>query len=577
MFVLAGTPESAELVPQDAMPSMDEVELAESVAATSGSVARLAPAARRRSPATRSRATRRRARRRCASVRSCPRRRSTGSTAGWSLAMPLAPAQEVFATDGTRRPDHAARRGRAPTSTRCAGTWARPIDGVGIVGAPGDAAGVDAAFLVVQLFTSSVGAILVLAALVLVFHTMSMATAERRTEIGLARSLGSTRRQLLLGDAGRGRAARRRRHRRRAASPAALLAVVVVPLARVAYAGGAPVDLPTGVSFQAVPAAGRGRRRHRRRRDRRGRAGAVGGARRARRRPPSRRDLRVARPRSPDAPSRHRRGRRRARWSPGWRSWTAPSPAASRIPWPSLPGVARRLRRRWSSSRCSSRSSTRAAAGVLERLSPGTGRLAGDAIRANPRRTTINVMALLLPVAIVVTTTVAFDGSLERDRPARRRGRRRAAERRRRLVHRRSRQPRRLPTDGGRAPVRAGGGARRAGGPAVPERPPPAAGRQAGASSPPCPSPPPSAPASRTWCRSRGLATDPAAFDHALADGGIAASRFAARALDLDDRRRPLVGDAGRSEDVQGRRDLRRLRLRGDLLRRCRHLSRRVG
>jgi putative ABC transport system permease protein len=56
---------------------------------------------------------------------------------------------------------------------------------------------------------------------------------------------------------------------------------------------------------------------------------------------------------------------------------------------------------------------TRAAANLLGRVSPSTGRLAGDALRTNPRRTTINVMALLLPVTVMITTTVAFDGSLD--------------------------------------------------------------------------------------------------------------------------------------------------------------------
>lgn len=53
------------------------------------------------------------------------------------------------------------------------------------------------------------------------------------------------------------------------------------------------------------------------------------------------------------------------------------------------------------------------ATNLLGRLSPTTGRVAGYALRSNPRRTTINVMALLLPVTIMITTTVAFDGSLD--------------------------------------------------------------------------------------------------------------------------------------------------------------------
>jgi ABC-type antimicrobial peptide transport system permease subunit len=133
------------------------------------------------------------------------------------------------------------------------------IDGIGIVSSPGEATGASSDFLGIQLVTTMVGAIVVLAALVLVFHTMSMATAERRTEIALARTLGSTRRQLLvvtlteaglLGTAGTivGLLA------------GGALARLVVPLARVAYAGSAPVDLPTGVSFQVPCWAPRSRR-----------------------------------------------------------------------------------------------------------------------------------------------------------------------------------------------------------------------------------------------------------------------------------------------------------------------------
>jgi putative ABC transport system permease protein len=54
-----------------------------------------------------------------------------------------------------------------------------------------------------------------------------------------------------------------------------------------------------------------------------------------------------------------------------------------------------------------------AAARLLARRSATTGRLAGDALVSNPRRTTINVMALLIPMSVVITMTVAFDGSLD--------------------------------------------------------------------------------------------------------------------------------------------------------------------
>jgi putative ABC transport system permease protein len=54
----------------------------------------------------------------------------------------------------------------------------------------------------------------------------------------------------------------------------------------------------------------------------------------------------------------------------------------------------------------------RAAAAILGRLSITTGRLAGDALRANPRRTVINVMALLVPVCVVIMTALAFSSGL---------------------------------------------------------------------------------------------------------------------------------------------------------------------
>src|SRR5207248_5406621 len=43
-----------------------------------------------------------------------------------------------------------------------------------------------------------------------------------------------------------------------------------------------------------------------------------------------------------------------------------------------------------------------ASAAAFARISPITGRFAGDALRANPRRTTYTVTALLLPLATVV-------------------------------------------------------------------------------------------------------------------------------------------------------------------------------
>ncbi|HYD10033.1 MAG TPA: FtsX-like permease family protein, partial [Acidimicrobiales bacterium] len=247
-----------------------------------------------------------------------------------------------------------------------------------------------------------------LAALVLVFHTMSMATAERRTEIALARSLGSTRRELLLvtlaeagllGVAGTivGLAA------------GGVLARIVVPLARVAYGGGAPVDLPTDVSLQLLPAAAAALA---------GIAGALVGS-----LVPARAAARVA-PIDALRPA-------------ATYEWRDPSRPARRLATGLLgalllaAGIA--LMDRPVSGRMDDPTmaapavlvfggavlliptlvpfASRAAAMLLGRASSTIGRLAGDAVLANRRRTTINVMALLLPLTVVITVETAFDGS----------------------------------------------------------------------------------------------------------------------------------------------------------------------
>ena len=184
-----------------------------------------------------------------------------------------------------------------------------------------------------------------------------------------------------------------------------------MPLARFAYSGGAPVDLPTGVSLQVAPAvvaavAGVG--------------GAVLGA-----VLPARSAARAAPVDAlrPDATYEWRdpgRPRRRLAIAAIGASLVAVGvalldrPLSGRVndPLAALPAVlvfggALVLVPMLVPF------ATHAAANLLGRLSPTTGRLAGDAIRDNPRRTTINVMALLLPVAVMITTTVAFDGSLD--------------------------------------------------------------------------------------------------------------------------------------------------------------------
>jgi putative ABC transport system permease protein len=406
VFVLAGTPDIADVAPQDAMPSMDEIELAEQ----GGDIGISRRLARRLhadlGEALTIDASTGRTRLRVGAIASSPALDRING--GMVAAMPLAAAQEVFGRTGRvdqilllARPDadmDALRRDLAAS-----------IDGIGLVGSPGDATGASPILLLPQFFTSSVGAILVLAALVLVFHTMSMSTAERRTEIGLARSLGSTRRQLLavtlteaglLGVAGTALGL----------FAGGALAVVVVPLARVAYGGGSPVDLPTGVSFEAGAAlvsviAGIGGSL----------LGAVLPARSAARAAP----VDALRPaaayewRDPDRPTRRLAIAALAAVPIVVGVALLDRPVSGRLtdPLTALPYV---LVFEGSLVLVTMLIpfATRAAGKLLGRLWPTMGRLAGDALRSNPRRTTINVMALLLPVTIMITTTVAFDGSV---------------------------------------------------------------------------------------------------------------------------------------------------------------------
>jgi putative ABC transport system permease protein len=406
VFVLAGTPAVGDLVPADQLPSMDQVELARD----GGDIGIGRRLARRLHLAPGDEvaldATTGRTRLRVAAIVDSPALDRING--GLVAAMPLESAQAVFGRTGRVDQVMVLARPDADLGALRRDLIAK-LDGIGLVGPPGGADGTDPTFLLPQLFTISVGAIVLLAALVLVFHTMSMATAERRTEIGLARSLGSTRRQLLavtlteaglLGAAGTAVGL----------LAGGALAVVVVPLARVAFAGGSPVDLPTHVAFRVVPAlaaavAGIG--------------GALLGA-----ALPARSAARAApvdalRPaadyewRDPGRPTRRVAiaGFGAVLVAAGLVLLDRPVSGRLNDPLAAVPYVlvfegalilvpmlvpfVLQL-----------------AAAVVGRLSPTTGRLAADALRANPRRTTINVMALLLPVSIMVMTTVAFDGSL---------------------------------------------------------------------------------------------------------------------------------------------------------------------
>ena len=408
VFVLAGTPDIADLVPPDALPSMDELEVADA----GGDIGVSRTLARRLDlglgdevvvhASTGKRPLR------VAAIASSPGLDRING--GMVLAMPLAPAQDVFGRTG--RVDQVMLLAKPDADLDALRQDLIAVtDGVGIVSPPGAANGATTDFVGIQMITNMVGAVVVLAALVLVFHTMSMATAERRAEIALARSLGSTRRQLLLVtlvEAGllgaTGTAV--------GLLTGGALARLVVPLASIAYAGSAPVDLPTGVSFQVLPAlvaalAGIG--------------GALLGA------------LLPARSAARAAPVDALRPAATYEWRDPGRPERRLAIAAAGVGFVVV-GLA--LLDRPVSGRLDDPLAivpyllvfygalvlvpmlvpfvTRGAAHLLAGLSPTIGRLAGDALRSNPRRTTINVMALLLPVTIMIVTTVAFDGSLQK-------------------------------------------------------------------------------------------------------------------------------------------------------------------
>ncbi|MEN3273848.1 MAG: putative transport system permease protein, partial [Actinomycetota bacterium] len=406
VFVVALTEDVGNIVAQHAQLSMDDVQLSESGGdiGISGRLARrlhvdLGDTMTIDAPTGK-------APLRVAAIMTSPAfdRINGGMVAG----MFLEPAQKVFGRAG--RVDQIMLLARPDADMEALRhDLGRAIDGIGIVSHPGGATPTSTDFLGIQMVTSMVGAIIVLAALVLVFHTMSMATAERRTEIALARSLGSTRRQLLLvtlaeagllGVAGT----------LVGLLSGGALARVVVPIARVTYANSAPVDLPTGVSFHVLPAviavvAGIGGAV----------LGAVFPARSAARAAPvdALRPAAVYEWRDPGRPT-----RRLAITACGAALVAAGlfllgRPVSGRLDDPLsilpyvlvfygamvlLPMLIPFV--------------MRAVADVLVRLSPTTGRLAADALRSNPRRTTINVMALLIPVTIMIVTTVAFGGSL---------------------------------------------------------------------------------------------------------------------------------------------------------------------
>lgn len=328
---------------------------------------------------------------------------------GMAAMMPLADAQTVFGRTG--RVDQilllATTDADLDALRRDVGA---AIDGSGIVAAPGETAGGgNVYFDTIRFFTNFVGAFVVLAGVMLVFHTMSTATAERRTEIALARSLGSSRRQLLavtlteaalLGAAGTALGL----------FAGGMLARLVVPLASHMYEIGSPVDVPTDVAFHWVPAVVAAVA---------GLTGAILGA-----VIPGRSAARAA-PIDAFRPTANY-------------EWRDPSRASHQVLIASA-GAALLIAGAIVARRVTSDNPTdpavvvpvlavylgalilvpttipfaaRAAATLLGRLSKTTGRLAADALRANPRRTTLSVMALLVPVAAVVLTGVGFGSGL---------------------------------------------------------------------------------------------------------------------------------------------------------------------
>lgn len=329
---------------------------------------------------------------------------------GMAAVMPLASAQQLFGRVG--RVDQILLRAKPGVDVNALRhDLAAATKGIAVVGSPGDAqANGSSDFAVVQTLTNLVGVFVLLAAIVLVFHTMSMATAERRTEIALARSLGSTRRQLLLvtlSEAGligvAGTAV--------GLVLGGLLARAVVPLAAYAYGGGSPVDLPSGVAFQPGPAAIAAFA---------GIASAVLGAVVPARAAAKASPIDAFRPsatyewRDPSNPSRLLAfaGAGAACLVVGIALLLRGSSGDLNSPTTILPAVFAYLGALILVP-MGVPYVARAAAGFLGRLSTITGRLAADALRANPRRTTINVMALLLPATTVVMSAIAFNSGLD--------------------------------------------------------------------------------------------------------------------------------------------------------------------
>ena len=330
---------------------------------------------------------------------------------GMAAAMPLAEAQRMFGRTG--RVDQILVRAKPGADLAALRRdVAAATGGIGVVSSPGAGGGGNIDFQTIQLGVQFVGYFVLFAAVLLVFDTMSMATAERRIEIALARSLGASRRQLLLvtlteagvlGVAGTavGLVA------------GGALAQLVVPIARSPYRLVSPVDMPTHVSIHLGPAMIAATA---------GIVGAVLGA-----VIPARRAARAA-PIDAFRPTATYEWRDPTR--PARQLTTAMVGAAMMAG-----GLVFALRHNAAPSNRQLMVSVmavyvgalllvptaipyavRAAAALLDRVSTTTGRLAGDALRANPRRTTFTVVALLLPLAAAVIANLPFTAARAKSR-----------------------------------------------------------------------------------------------------------------------------------------------------------------
>ena len=331
--------------------------------------------------------------------------------AGMAAFLPLADAQRLFGR--AARVDQMMVRGKPGTKVdTLEADLARQFAGQAVVGPPGVATGASSSDLKSYLLATEAGGLIALiVAAMLVFNTMTMAMAERRTEIALAGSLGATRRQLLVASLGE------------AALLGAvgtvlglviggLLAQVVVPLVSRAYSPVSPVDIPTRVHVRLAPLAVSGAA---------GVLVAIVGAfvpaRRAARAVP----IDALRPAANyewhDATQSSRRLAVTAAGAVLFvigtmtafrQASTAFDPAGTLITVVTMFGGLALLLPVGVPLAASTLGR------LMGRVSPAVGRHAGDALRSNPRRTSFTVAVLALPLASVVGVSGAFNAAISK-------------------------------------------------------------------------------------------------------------------------------------------------------------------